>query len=76
MPMALDLAETRDVLVRLLDLLRAGTFPHAAEKDDCRYCDYETVCGGSVRRRGPLPGKARDHDAPVLKAFREIHGEG
>ena len=60
MPMALDLAETRDVLVRLLDLLRAGTFPHATEKEDCRYCDYETVCGGRVRRRGAFTGKARD----------------
>jgi ATP-dependent helicase/nuclease subunit B len=54
MPMALDLRETREVLARLLGLLRAGTFPHATDKEDCRYCDYEAVCGGALaaRRRG------------------------
>ena len=76
MPMALDLAETRDVLVRLLDLLRAGTFPHAAEKDDCRYCDYETVCGGPFAAAARSRAKLETTTLPVLKAFREIHGEG
>ena len=76
MPMALDLAETRNVLVRLLDLLRAGTFPHAAEKDDCRYCDYETVCGGPFAAAARSRAKLETTTLPVLKAFREIHGEG
>ncbi len=76
MPMALDLAGTRAVLVRLLDLLRAGTFPHAAEKDDCRYCDYETVCGGPFAAAARSRAKLETTTLPVLKAFREIHGEG
>jgi ATP-dependent helicase/nuclease subunit B len=75
MPMALDLAETRDVLTRLLDLLRAGAFPHAAEKDDCRYCDYETVCGGPFAAAARSRAKLETTTLPVLKAFREIHGE-
>src|SRR5262249_45530348 len=39
MTMALDFEETRRVLGRLLDLLRSATFPHATDKEDCRYCD-------------------------------------
>ena len=75
MPMALDLAETRDVLARLLDLLRAGTFPHAADKDDCRYCDYEAVCGGPLAAASRAKEKLAKSTLPVLQAFREIHGE-
>jgi ATP-dependent helicase/nuclease subunit B len=76
MPMLLDPAQTRDVLGRLLDLLREGTFPHAAEKDDCRYCDYETVCGGPFEAAARSKEKLERASLPVLKAFREIHGEG
>ncbi len=76
MPMLIDPAETRDVLERLLGLLRAGTFPHAAEKDDCRYCDYETVCGGPFEAAARSKAKLAQSSLPVLRAFREIHGEG
>ncbi|MEP6994542.1 MAG: PD-(D/E)XK nuclease family protein [Acidobacteriota bacterium] len=76
MPMALDLTETREVLARLLDLLRAGAFPHAAEKDDCRYCDYEAVCGGPIAAAKRAKAKLAKAGLPVLQAFREIHGEG
>ena len=76
MPMALDLAETRDTLIRLLDLLRAGTFPHATDKEDCRFCDYETVCGGAPVAAPRSKDKLAKSTLPVLRAFREIHGQG
>jgi len=76
MPMTLDLAETRDTLMRLLNLLRAGTFPHATDKEDCRFCDYETVCGGALLAAGRSKAKLTKSALPVLRAFREIHGEG
>ena len=75
MPMAIDAEETRDVLRRLLGLLRAGTFPHASHKDDCRYCDYEAVCGGAIRAAARSKEKLERASLPVLTAFREIHGE-
>jgi ATP-dependent helicase/nuclease subunit B len=75
MPMALDLGETREVLGRLLDLLREGVFPHAPDKDDCRYCDYEPVCGGASRAAARAKAKLARATLPVLQAFREIHGQ-
>ena len=39
-----------ELLARRLDLVSAGLFPHATEKDACRWCDYEGVCGGAERR--------------------------
>ncbi len=78
MPMALDPAETRDILMRLLDLLRAGTFPHATDKDGLPLLRLRD----RLRRRpstprGALEGQAREvRTLPVLRAFREIHGEG
>lgn len=76
MAMVLDLKQTRDVLRRLLDLLRAGTFPHAVDRDDCRYCDYEAVCGGTSDATRRSATKLAKTGLPVLRAFREIHGEG
>jgi ATP-dependent helicase/nuclease subunit B len=76
MPMTLDLPGMRRILGHLLDLLRAGTFPHAVDKDDCRYCDYEAVCGGPLVSGPRAKEKLAKSTLPVLQAFREIHGEG
>ncbi len=75
MSMTLDLDETREVLRRLLDLLRAGAFPHAPEKEDCRFCDYEAVCGGPLEAASRAKTKLEKSTMPVLRAFREIHGQ-
>ncbi len=76
MAMVLDPKETREVLLRLLDLLEAGAFPHAVDRDDCRYCDYESVCGGPIAAARRSDTKLAKTSLPVLRAFREIHGEG
>ncbi len=76
MPMTLDPEHTREVLTRLLDLLRAGAFPHAPDREDCRFCDYESVCGGPIAAARRAKAKLASATLPVLQAFREIHGEG
>ena len=73
-PVALDADATRDVLQRLLDLLAAGVFPHSDSEDDCRFCDYETVCGGARRARERVEAKLAEGDPARLQAFQEIHG--
>ena len=71
----LDAAETRDTLSRLLDLTAAGVFPHATSKDDCRFCEFDAICGGAeeaaARGREKLTAAA---DA-LLVRFRELHEE-
>ena len=64
MTMALDPKETREVLSRLFDLLRAGAFPHAVDKEDCRFCDYEAVCGGPILAARALEGETGE-DRPA-----------
>jgi RecB family exonuclease len=76
MAMALDPRATREVLGRLLDLLRAGAFPHAVGREDCRFCDYESVCGGSADAVRRAKVKLEKTGLPVLRAFREIHDDG
>ncbi len=73
LPIALDASRTRDVMRRLLDLLRAGAFPHAVSKEDCKFCEYEAVCGGEKIARRRAAAKLAAAQLPVLQAFREIH---
>jgi ATP-dependent helicase/nuclease subunit B len=73
-PVALDADATRDVLGRLLDLLAAGAFPHSDAEEDCRFCDYETVCGGAREARERVKAKLAKATLPALQAFQEIHG--
>ena len=71
-PIALDPGRTREVVRRLLDLLRAGAFPHAVDRDDCKFCDYEAVCGGEKVARERAKAKLAAARLPALQAFREI----
>lgn len=39
-----------EILARHLDLVRAGLFPHAPDRDACRWCDFELACGDADQR--------------------------
>ena len=41
----------------------------------CKFCDYETVCGGKKTARRRAEAKFAATALPVLQAFREIHDE-
>jgi ATP-dependent helicase/nuclease subunit B len=70
-----DRKPAAEVLTRLFDLIAAGMFPHAVDESDCRYCDFEPICGGA-RRAGELAGtKLANASDPVLVAFREMHAD-
>ncbi len=64
-----------EVLGRLFDLLSAGMFPHAVSERDCRYCDFEPICGGARAAAALAEAKLASAKEPVLVAFREIHAE-
>jgi len=73
MRMVIDPEETRRIIRTLLDLLRDGAFPHTAGQEDCKFCDYEEVCGGAALARRRARGKRADAGPPALPVFREIH---
>jgi len=70
--------ELETVLGRLFDLLKTGTFVHTPVKDDCRFCDFTTVCGNAkaAAHRAELKlSNARDSGDSRLRPFRELRGE-
>ncbi len=70
-----DPSQAGDVIGRLFDLLAAGMFPHAASERDCRYCDFEPICGGARPAAELSKSKLANAAEPALVAFREIHAE-
>ncbi len=73
MDVPLDRAETSRTLATLFDLVAAGFFPHAMTEDDCRYCDFEAVCGGAVRAGQRSAAKLAATSDPVLQSFFRLH---
>src|SRR5262249_33226593 len=67
--------EPRDALARLLDLAAAGLFPHAASKDDCRFCDFDAICGGAEHAAERSTEKLEAAVDGPLARFRELHRE-
>ena len=68
-------ARARDALTRLLDLTAAGMFPHATSDDDCRFCEFDSICGGAEGTSGRSKEKLAAAADPALVAFRELHEE-
>ena len=70
----LEPEETRKVLNALFDLLKDGAFAHTREEDDCRFCDYQAVCGGVERATERARAKNPEVAPPVLRDFWERRG--
>jgi RecB family exonuclease len=66
------LAPGHAVLATLLDMARRGRFLATENKDDCRYCDFATVCRVAINEWGgaesPRARWARQH-APGLPEY-------
>jgi ATP-dependent helicase/nuclease subunit B len=69
----LDREETRAVLAALFDLVAAGYFPHAVAEDDCRFCDFQEVCGGAGPASKRAASKLAAGEDPTLSAFFQLH---
>ena len=71
----IDPDETRDALSRLFDLVAAGMFPHAVSEEDCKFCDFEKICGGAAAASARAKHKLDQTTDPTLTAFRQLHDE-
>jgi ATP-dependent helicase/nuclease subunit B len=60
-------AEIASVLGDLRELIVQGAFVHAHDEKACKFCDYESVCGGGVH--GQAEGKLAD---AKLKGFGRL----
>ena len=64
------LAETREVLADLLDVIATGAFVHTQDEGDCRFCDFGPACGrGAPERAGRKVVNASERR---LDSFRRL----
>ena len=71
-PIAATLADGMAILERLCASVEAGAFVATNEKDDCRYCDYASICR-DVHRVTSQSKELMDRDDLVpLRHFREL----
>jgi PD-(D/E)XK nuclease superfamily len=75
MTVPVDAAETVDALQRLFDLIAAGMFPHAVSEDDCKFCDFSSICGGAAEASERSKSKLDQTTDAALAAFRDLHDE-
>jgi ATP-dependent helicase/nuclease subunit B len=75
MTVPVDARETGEALSRLFDLAASGMFPHAVSPEDCRFCEFQEVCGGAAEASAVAGRKLAASTDPVLRAFRQLHAE-
>ena len=75
MAIPVDAQETGAALARLFDLAGAGLVPHATSKTGCKFCEFESVCGGPADASCDSQRKLAASTDPILTAFRQLHGD-
>lgn len=67
-----QLAEGKNVLKNLVGIIRQGIFLPTDNKDDCKYCDYKTVCGDPTAVAASSAQKLGNATNKMLKPIREL----
>jgi len=70
-----DLSDGMKVLALLCDVVRAGSFIATDETSDCRYCDYDAICGHGEEAADLCRRKREAAVNEALTAFRELRRE-
>ena len=66
--------ELKEALNLLFDVVGSGYFPHAKE-DNCRFCDFQEVCGGAKLAAARTAAKlARNEADPAVAAWLKLQG--
>ncbi len=67
-----EFGEGGDLLDRLCALLRGGVFPATDNADDCRFCDYQPICGDVATVAAGSRRKLGNAANTLLQPFREL----
>ena len=70
-----QLADGDRILGLLCDIIAGGSFLPTDDEDDCKYCDFRSICGdiGAVTQRSAV--KLADEKNAELAAMRELRGK-
>lgn len=61
-----------DILERLIDVLKTGTFTMTDDENDCRFCDFKTVCRRAFYDKETLEMKQIDKTNQELGRFKGV----
>lgn len=61
-----------DILERLVDVLKTGTFTMTDNEEDCKFCDFQSVCRRKFYDKDILEAKQMDQTKEVLKRFKGV----
>lgn len=59
-----------NVLRDLFDVIAAGAFVHTSDDDDCRFCDFDSACGGQSNER--VTRKLANASNAALDPYRRL----
>jgi ATP-dependent helicase/nuclease subunit B len=69
-------AEQREAFVRIVDhlcnYLKEGHFPYTDNEDDCKFCDFKSVCSRHTYGEELLRKKAKDEQAKGWQVLGEV----
>lgn len=61
-----------DILERLIDVLKSGTFTMTDDENDCKFCDFKTVCRRAFYDKDILEMKQTDKKREELGRFKGV----
>jgi ATP-dependent helicase/nuclease subunit B len=67
-----QLADGKKVLGQLVDIIRKGAFLATDNKDDCNYCDYQSICGDAAAIAAVSARKLANAGNKALQSIREL----
>jgi ATP-dependent helicase/nuclease subunit B len=71
-----DLQGGTSVVQQLCTIAGAGCFAATTDKDDCKYCDYQTICRDLDQVTAASCRKLADKANDMLLPFRELRAKG
>ncbi len=61
-----------DILERLIDVLKTGTFTMTDDENDCKFCDFKSVCRRKFYDKDVLDAKQMDQNFEELRRFKGV----
>jgi hypothetical protein len=60
-----------EILQRMMNVVRQGEFIHRTRSNECKFCDYQMVCG-NVNKACYKARQLMDAGTPILGARKEL----
>ncbi|MFK8113516.1 MAG: PD-(D/E)XK nuclease family protein [Rubripirellula sp.] len=69
------LKETETALAKMFDLIAQGCFVATDQQEDCKFCDYQGICGEASVVAANTKSMIASADLPLLNTFQSLRGK-